>query len=213
MTPRPIRMPHPGKPLSAVEEVDLAAIRRLIQAWGFARDSGEWDTLADLFHPEGRIAVSWFNGPYAGFVETCRARPSVSFSKHAMAGSRIALHGPRAVAETDVLLFMRGTVEGVEVVAETVMRFLDRIERREDGIWRLLDRAALYDHDSMAPAIPGAQLPIRAEELAGDAPGHRFIAWRLRKAGRTVPHDLPGRGSPAETALRAEAMAWLETAA
>lgn len=204
---------HPGQPRPAVEEADLAAIRRLIQAWGFARDSGDWDSLAAFFHPEGRIAVSWFSGPYADFVETCRARPSVSFSKHAMAGTRIALNGPRAVAETDVLLFMRGTVEGVELVAETVMRFLDRIERREDGIWRVLERTALYDHDSMAPAIPGTPLPLRAEELAADAPGHRFIAWRLRKAGRTVPTDLPGRGSPAEAALRAGAASWLEAAA
>jgi len=204
--------PHPGQPRPATEEADHAAIRRLIQAWGFARDGGHWDALAETFHPDGRIAVSWYDGPWPGFVETCRGRRGASFSKHAMCGSRIDLRGARAVAETDVLLFMRGPVEGVEMTGQTNMRFLDRIERRADGIWRVLDRAALYDHDVIAPSIPGTPIPIRAEELEGDAPGHRFIAWRLRKAGRTVPHDLPGRGSPGEAALRAAAGAWLEAA-
>ena len=205
-------MPHPGQPRPPAEEADHAAIRRLIQAWGFARDSGDWEALAETFHPDGRIAVSWFDGPYPSFVETCRSRRGASFSKHAMCGSRIDLRGARAVAETDVLLFMRGPVDGVEMIGQTNMRFLDRIERREDGIWRVLDRVALYDHDMIAPAIPGTQAPLRAEELEGDAPGHRFIAWRLRKSGRTVPADLPGRGSPGEAALRDAAQAWLGAA-
>jgi hypothetical protein len=206
MTPR---MTHPGQPRSPAEEADLAAIRRVVEAWGFARDGGDWEALAATFHPEGRIAVSWFDGPFADFVESCRVRRSVAYSKHAMAGSRVALRGDRAFAETDVLLFMRGPVEGVEMIGQTNMRFLDRFERRA-GIWRILDRIAVYDHDMMLPAVPGS---APAMDLAGDAPGHRFLAWRLRRAGRTVPSDLPGPGSAGEAARRAEGLAWLESAA
>ncbi|MFC0388495.1 nuclear transport factor 2 family protein [Muricoccus vinaceus] len=200
---------HPGQPGTAAEEADRAAIRRVIEAWGFARDSGDWDVLATTFQPDGRIAVSWFDGPFAGFVETCRARRSVSFSKHVMCGSRVMLNGRRALAETDVLLCMRGPVDGVEMIGQTCMRFLDRVERRGDGAWRVLRRDAIYDHDWMVPAVPGV---APALPDAGDAPGHRFLAWRLRRAGRTVPADLPGPGSEGEAALRAGGRTWLEAA-
>ncbi len=199
---------HPGLPAPAAD-TDRAAIRRVIEAWGFARDGGEWDALADTFHPDGRIAVSWFSGTFADFVAACRANRGRSFSKHVMCGGRVALGGDRAVAETDVLLFTRGTVEGVEVETRTNMRFLDRFERRGDGVWRAFDRVALYDHDSMAPVIPGAPIPLDPAELVGLAPGHRFLAWRLRRAGRTIPDDLPGPGTPEEAARRAECDAWL----
>ncbi|TPG59667.1 nuclear transport factor 2 family protein [Roseomonas nepalensis] len=198
---------HPGRPGSAAEEADRAAIRRLIEAWGFARDSGDWDALAATFQPDGRIAVSWFDGPFADFVETLRARRGAAFSKHVMCGSRAALDGDRALVETDVLLGMRGPVDGAEMIGQTTMRFLDRVERRGDGAWRVLRRDAIYDHDWMVPALPGGVAPAPD---AGDAPGHRFLAWRLRRAGRTVPADLPGPGSEGEAALRAGGRAWLE---
>ncbi|WP_376094415.1 nuclear transport factor 2 family protein [Roseomonas sp. CCTCC AB2023176] len=202
--------PHAGMPRDAAEDADLTAVRRLIEAWGFRRDAGEWEALADTFHPEGSIAVSWYGpGPFAGFVAACRANRGKTFSKHAMCGSRVTFRGPRAVAETDVLLFMRGAVQGVEVVGQTNMRFLDRIERRGDGAWRILDRTAIYDHDMMAPAISGTALPVAPDALTGLPPGYRFLAWRLRLAGRTVPDDLPTPGSKAEATLRREAAAWL----
>ena len=201
---------HPGLPRDPAEDADRAAIRRLIEAWGFRRDAGEWDALTDTFHPDGRIAVSWYaHGPFSGFVAACRANRGKTFSKHAMCGGRVELRGPRAVAETDVLLFMRGAVGGVEVVGQTNMRFLDRLERRGDGVWRILDRVAIYDHDTMAPAIPGTVVPMAPGALDGLPPGHRFLAWRLRLVGRTVPDDLPSPRSEAEAALRREAAAWL----
>ncbi|WP_426959379.1 nuclear transport factor 2 family protein [Muricoccus radiodurans] len=203
---------HPGQPGRPEEEADRAAIRRVIEAWGFRRDAGEWDALSETFHLEGTIAVSWYAGPFAGFVEACRAIRGRNFSKHVMCGSRLVLRGRRALAETDVLLHMRGLVDGVEMIGQTNMRFLDRVERRGEGPWRLLDRVAVYDHDTIAPAIPGTAAPIAAEELAGLAPGHRFLAWRLRRAGRTVPDDLPAPGSAREAALRQEGDTWLEAA-
>ena len=188
--------------------LDRAAIRDLVEAWGFRRDAGEWEALADTFHPEGDIAVSWFAGAFADFVAASRARAGRSFSKHVMGGSRVTLHGDRALSETDVCLVGRGSIDGVEVSGTTLMRFLDRVERRA-GAWRLLSRLAVYDHDSLAPALPGTDFVIPATELAGLPPGYRFLAWRLRRAGLPVPDELPTRGSAAESRRRAADAAWL----
>jgi hypothetical protein len=187
---------------------DRSTIRDLVEAWGFRRDAGEWEALADTFHPEGDISVSWFSGAFADFVAASRARAGRSFSKHVMGGSRVVLRGDRALSETDVFLFGRSGIDGVEVAGTTLMRFLDRVERRA-GAWRLLSRVAVYDHDTLAPAVPGTQLSVPAEEIAGLPPGYRFLAWRLRRAGLSVPEDLPTRGSEAEDRRRAADAAWL----
>ena len=201
---------HPGHPVAAAEDAARSAIRRLIDAWGFSRDARQWESLADTFHPDGTIAVSWYSGPFSGFVDVCRTRQSAAFSKHVMAGSRVELLGSRALAETDVLLFMRGLVDGVEMIGQTNMRFLDCIEQRGDDVWRILDRVALYDHDMILPAVPDKVPLISDEELEGDAPGHRFLAWRLRRNGRTVPSDLFGLGSEREAELQQKRAAWLK---
>lgn len=182
--------PHPGLPRDSAEDADHAAIRRLIEAWGFRRDGAEWDALLETFHQDGTIAVSWYAGSFDGFVTACRANRGKSFSKHVMCGSRV-------------------TVNGVEFTGQTNMRFLDRISRHDDEPWRILQRVAIYDHDTMAPAIPGTPSSVEAEGLLGLPPGYRFLAWRLRAAGRAVPDDLPGPGSEAEATLRREADAWL----
>lgn len=200
---------HPGQPGHPAEDADRAAIRRVIEAWGFRRDSGEWEALSETFHPEGRIAVSWFAGSFADFVDSCMAIFGRSFSKHVACGSRITLRGSRAVAETDMLLFTRGLVGEAEVATQTNMRFLDRVERRGDGPWRILDRVAIYDHDMLLSLPGGAALVIPPEELAGLAPGYRFLAWRLRRAGRQIADNLPGPGTPEEAQARRGAADWL----
>ncbi|NGM23413.1 nuclear transport factor 2 family protein [Roseomonas stagni] len=188
--------------------LDRAAIRELVEAWGFRRDAGEWDALLDTFHPEGDIAVSWFAGPFADFVAASRARAGRSFSKHVMAGSRVTPRGDRALAETDVTLHGRSVVDGVEVTGTTLMRFLDRVERRA-GRWRLLSRIAIYDHDALAASIPGTPFAVPVEEVAALPAGYRFLAWRLRRAGLTVPALLPTPGSDLERSRREADAAWL----
>jgi len=200
---------NPGQPGSPAADADRAAIRRVIEAWGFLRDSGDWEGLGETFHPEGRIAVSWFAGAFPDFVAACTASRGRSFAKHVACGSRIELRGPRAVAETDMLLFTRGLVGEVEVATQTNLRFLDRVERRGEGPWRILDRVAIYDHDVLLPAPGGPALVLPSEELAGLAPGYRFLAWRLRRAGRTIADNLPCPGTAEEAAARRDAAAWL----
>jgi hypothetical protein len=52
---------------------DRAAIAALINDWTFHRDQGAWDELRDIFHPDGTISLSWYDGSYAGFVEASSA--------------------------------------------------------------------------------------------------------------------------------------------
>ena len=81
-----------------MDAADKTACAELVQAWGFARDQGRWADLTDIFHPDGRIHVSWFMGAYADFVERCRQNHGRTKSKHLLWPARVTMNGePRAV--------------------------------------------------------------------------------------------------------------------
>src|SRR4029079_11779526 len=130
---------------------DKAACAEVIQNWGFARDQGRWDDLAAIFHPGGEIAVSWFRGAYPDFVAHCRSNfGRGSEAKHLLWPARVAVKRQRGPAETNVAILVRQTIEGVAVDLTSNGRFLDRLERR-DGIWRIVERATLYEKDRLDP--------------------------------------------------------------
>ena len=106
---------------------DKYACAELIQSWGLYRDQRRWPELLATFHPDGEIAVSWFRGPFAEFVEHCkRGGPS----KHLISPSLVRVSGERAVAETSIVILVRQEIDDVAVDMTSRARFLDRLERR-----------------------------------------------------------------------------------
>ena len=51
---------------------DREQIRRLIEDWVIWRDSGDWDRFLTLWHPEGRMMATWFQGTAAEFAKISR---------------------------------------------------------------------------------------------------------------------------------------------
>ena len=43
---------------------DKLAIRELIENWAVWRDSLQWDRFRTVWHPEGRMWATWFQGSY-----------------------------------------------------------------------------------------------------------------------------------------------------
>jgi len=131
---------------------DKQACAELIQAWGLYRDQGKWPELLSTFTPNGEIAVSWFRGAFPAFVEHCKRNAAAgSRSKHLIWPSTMRLAGNRAVAETNVQIFVRQDIAGVPVDLTSVARFLDRLEKQKDG-WRIVERAAIYEHAGSTPS-------------------------------------------------------------
>jgi hypothetical protein len=51
---------------------DEHKIASLLIRWGHARDSGDWETLADCFHDDATIHISWISASAREFVERSR---------------------------------------------------------------------------------------------------------------------------------------------
>ncbi len=190
---------------------DKTICAELVQAWGFARDQGKWDDLLAIFHPGGEIAVSWFRGAYPEFVGHCQKNfGKGSEAKHLLWPARVAVNGGRATAETSVAILVRQTIDGVPVDLTSNGRFLDRLERR-DGVWRMVERAALYEKDRLDPVEPSPKfdaMMVSAGAQKYPAP-YRYMAYRVHAAGRSLAEPVHYDGRPETEALKTRYADWL----
>jgi hypothetical protein len=190
---------------------DKYACAELIQAWGLYRDQGKWPQLLATFSLEGQIAVSWFSGDFAKFVDLCRqAFEAGQRSKHQIFPSVVRLAGDRAVAETNIAILVRQKISGVLTDMTSYARFLDRVERSA-GAWRIAERTAIYDRDRLDPVEPSENFErlFKASDLSIYPEAYRYMAARLVAAGRALAPVVYRDGSPHTAQLYLRYDAWL----
>jgi hypothetical protein len=74
-----------------VSSSDESAIRRLVQDWAVWRDAGDWERFRSVWHDDGRMMATWFQGGYEEFIRVSReafARASASSTSSAARPSR-----------------------------------------------------------------------------------------------------------------------------
>lgn len=191
--------------------VDKQDCADLIQAWGLARDQGRWAELTATFAPDGEIAISWFRGPFGDFVEHCKRSFAAGVrSKHLILPARVQVTGERAVAETNTVILVRQSIDGILVDLTSYARFLDRIERR-DGRWMIVERTAIYEQDRLDPVepSPGFDAIMKDAEVTRFPAPYRYMAFRLIAAGRTLASPIHYDGAAETKELYARYHAWL----
>lgn len=186
---------------------DRQAIADLMTGW-MHRDLAEWDRLRDLFHPDGRIEVVWFDGPASQFVDASAAMGASEFRTKHMIGSpmvRFSADGRRAVSETNAIIVGQNARLGLG--CDEHSRFLDRVERR-DGRWRILDRRCLYDSGTFT--FPTGFVQIDTSALARYPREYAPLAYLLEASGYPIERTLATRGSDLERTLKQRASEWLD---
>jgi hypothetical protein len=188
---------------------DSLAIRELVENWALWRDAGDWDRFATVWHDDGWMTATWFQGPASRFIEVSRE----GFERgvnilHFLGGFTCDVAGARAVSQTKMTINQRAIVDGVLVDVVCTGRFYDFLEKR-GGRWGIVRRQPIYEKDRMDPVDPAARLPLDAERLAGFPEGYRHLGYLQSKNGFTVKLNLPGLRGPAVENLYAEGAAWL----
>jgi hypothetical protein len=193
--------------------VDESEIRRIRRLWAFARDQGDWDTVATLFHPNAPVSISWFNGTAEGFVENSRKlfghnKPEVR-SKHWFGNDRLTLNGNRALLETDIEVRARDDIGGVLFDFTYEGRFFDRFEKR-NGAWKIAQWTCLYDSDKVAPTVLGTIPPgfFDGLEMRGVESRIAYMRFRQKKMNRPGVPVIIG-STPEEAKLKEDAAHWL----
>lgn len=193
--------------------VDKMAIREVVENWVMYRDSGDWERFATVWHPEGWMTATWFQGPAKDFVEVTRE----GFDKgvnilHFLGGWTCDIAGSRAISQVKMTINQRATVDNVLVDVVCTGRHYDFFEKR-DGKWAIVRRQTIYEKDRMDPVDPSVALKLDGKYLAAFPEGYRHLAYLQSKNGFKVKNNLPGLRGPGVEKLYEEGKAWLAGAA
>ena len=191
---------------------DVQAIRDLVENWVVWRDAGDWERFATVWHEDGVMMATWFQGPARDFIRVSQE----GFERgvrilHFLGGTSVDLSGHRAVAQTKMTITQRTVVEGVECDVVCTGRFYDFLERREEigPTHRMVLRQPIYEIDRLTPVSGGPGPELDQRLLAQFPTGYRHLAYIQAKIGYDVKRDMPGLVGPQVQDLYRRGAEWL----
>ena len=193
---------------------DELEIRQMVERWAVWRDAGDWERFATVWHPDGVMMATWFQGPFREFIRVTQEGWAKGVSiLHFLGGSAVEVAGERAIAQTKMTISQRGMVEGASgpVLCDVVCtgRFYDFVVRHE-GSWKLLHRQPIYETDRIDPVDPSAVLQLDQQALAGFPEGYRHLAYIQTRIGYKVKMDMPMLKGEGVQALYGRGRRWLQ---
>ncbi|MEI5999612.1 nuclear transport factor 2 family protein [Paraburkholderia bengalensis] len=181
--------------------IDRLMIREVIENWALWRDAGDWERFATVWHPDGRMMATWFQGSGSEFIEVTKAGWAKGVSiLHFLGGTSVNVSGTRAVAQTKMTISQRGEVEGTLCDVVCTGRFYDFFEKVGDR-WQMLLRQPIYEKDRLDPVRPDARPALDDALLAEFPAGYRHLAYLQTRIGYQVKRDMPTLTGPAVEAL------------
>jgi len=189
--------------------LDRLAIRDLVENWAVWRDAGDWERFVTVWHEEGWMSATWFQGPARDFIRVSQE----GFAKgvrilHFLGGTSIDLSGERAIAQTKMTISQRALVHDVLCDVVCTGRFYDFLEKRQDK-WGIVRRQPIYEKDRIDPVDPAATLRLDQTALAALPEGYRHLAYMQELIGYKVKRDMPGLTGAEVEKLYGEGRAWL----
>ena len=189
---------------------DRLLIRELVDNWALWRDAGDWERFATVWHDDGFMMATWFQGPAPDFIRVSREGFERGVSiLHFLGGSTADIAGERAIAQTKMTISQRAELDGVTVDVVCTGRFYDFLERR-DGRWGIVLRQPIYEKDRLDPVDPSAKLKLDDELLSQFPDGYRHLGYVQTAAGFDVKRDMPGLIGPEVELLYRRGAAWLD---
>jgi hypothetical protein len=191
------------------DTLDRLAIRDLVDNWAVLRDARLWDQFRKVWHDDGVMQATWFQGTADQFIKVSQE----GYDKgvrilHFLGGMNIEIAGDRAIAQTKMTISQRGPVDGVICDVVCTGRFYDFLEKRS-GKWGFVLRQPIYEKDRCDPVDPSAKLSLDPDILKLYPEGYRHLAYLQHKIGYKVKRDMPGLDGPEVEALYARGKAWL----
>ena len=188
---------------------DRDAIREVVENWVVWRDAGDWERFAGVWHDDGRMMATWFQGSAEEFIAVSRAGFEKGVSiLHFLGGNSVDVAGARAISQTKMTISQRALVHDVAVDVVCTGRFYDFFEKRKDR-WAIVLRQPIYEKDRMDPVDPATPLKLDAKLLQRFPEGYRHLAYLQTQIGYQVKPDMPGLKGPMVEELYGRGARWL----
>ena len=186
------------------------AIRDLVENWAVWRDARMWDQFRTVWHDDGRMMATWFQGGVDEFIKVSQTGHDRGVRiLHFLGGMAIDIKGKRAIAQTKMTISQRALVENVLCDVVCTGRFYDFLEKRKRR-WGMVLRQPIYEKDRLDPVDPAAKLALDQQVLARFPEGYRHLAYLQTRIGYKVKRDMPGLDGPEVDALYARGASWLK---
>ena len=187
---------------------DRHTIRQLVEDWAVLRDARMWDRFRTVWHEDGVMQATWFQGSRDQFIKVSEEGYARGVRiLHFLGGSTVDLLGTRAIAQTKMTISQRAKVDGVLCDVVCTGRFYDFFEKR--GRWGMVLRQPIYEKDRLDLLDPSAELKLDQELLARFPEGYRHLAYLQTRIGYKVKADMPGLDGPEVEALYKRGERWL----
>ena len=188
------------------------SIIEVVQNWALWRDAGDWERFRTVWHDDGWMTATWFQGPATEFIKVSKAGYDKGVSiLHFLGGSSVDVAGTRAIAQTKMTISQRGLCEGELVDVVCTGRFYDFFENRT-GRWGIVRRQPIYEKDRMDPVDPSVRIKLDANLLGSIPEGYRHLGYLQSKLGFQVKRDLPQLKGAEVQKLYRQGRAWLDGA-
>ncbi len=196
--------------MSVNQVADRHIIRELVENWAVWRDALMWDRFRTVWHEDGRMMATWFQGTAEEFIKVSEEGYARGVRiLHFLGGSSVDVAGARAVAQTKMTISQRAAVDGVLCDVVCTGRFYDFFEKRNDR-WGLVLRQPIYEKDRVDPIDPVAKLELDKNLLTQFPEGYRHLAYLQTRIGYKVKPDMPGLDGPEVAALYRRGEEWLK---
>jgi hypothetical protein len=191
------------------EIYDRLAIRAVVENWVIWRDAGDWERFRAVWHTDGWMMATWFQGTAEEFIRVSREGWDRGVNiLHSLGGTSIDLVRSRAIAQTKMTISQRAPVHDVTCDVVCTGRFYDFFEKRDD-LWGIVLRQPIYEKDRLDPVNPSAAPSLETELLESFPVGYRHLAYLQTQLGYNVKPDMPGLKGPQVEALYSRGAAWL----
>ncbi len=191
------------------DTLEKLAIRELVENWAMWRDAADWERFRTVWHDDGRMMATWFQGTGDEFIRVSREGFNRGVSiLHFLGGHSVELAGDRAISQTKMTISQRAVVHDVLCDVVCTGRFYDFIEKRS-GRWGMVLRQPIYEKDRMDPVDPSKTLKLDQQLLERFPEGYRHLAYLQTGIGYNVKRDMPGLKGPEVEALYERGRKWL----
>jgi|SRR3954464_13183146 hypothetical protein len=191
------------------ELTDRVLLRELVENWAVWRDAGDWERFRTVWHDDGVMMATWFQGPAEEFIRVTKEGWARGVSiLHFLGGSSVELAGDRAIVQTKMTISQRGEIDGMLCDVVCTGRFYDFIERRA-GRWGMVLRQPIYEKDRADPVDPAAKLVLDQAMLNQFPKGYRHLAYVQTRIGYQVKRDMPQLTGPEVDELYRRGRDWL----
>ncbi len=167
--------------------LDKQEITELLYRIARGTDRGDVELFSSGFHDDGTDYHGLANGPVKNILAVL-GQSKLLLTQHAISNVLIELDGDVARVESCFISFHQSRDDAGQLWDETLRgRYLDRFERRANGLWKIARRVVLWDWSRVEPS--GATWIDRVRQRPGV--DDRFIFGRRDRSDMVYTHQLP----------------------